>query len=73
MQWYCFWGQDVGVYKYQESFKCRPAVGREVMKHRYQPLKAAVPVRHQHDEADEIEDAHEFPGDSQKLKPTLQT
>ena len=43
------------------------------MKHRYQPLKAAVPVRHQHDEADEIEDAHEFPGDSQKLKPTLQT
>jgi len=54
---------EYSIKMYQKSFEGRPAVRWKVLKHRHEPLKATVPMRHQHDEADEVEDAHEFSGD----------
>ena len=47
-----------------------PRVGGEVLQHRHEELQAAVPVADQQHQTDEVEDAHEHPGDAEELKET---
>lgn len=56
-----------------EFFNGYPAVGWEVLKHRYKPLKTAIPVTNEKHQRYEVEDAHELPSHSQKLKFTTRT
>lgn len=44
-----------------------PCIGREILQHGNEELQAAVPVTEQQHHTDEVEDAHEHAGYTEKL------
>lgn len=61
------------LYSHLEFFNGYPTVGREVLKHRHKPLKAAIPVANQKHQRHEVKDAHKLPSHCQKLKFTTRS